>query len=303
LVRTLVLGTRGRGFESLYSDCVSCRCWYSSPDCESGIRGFDSPLTPNFCFMYYVVQENVFSEPNYDNLMLALNRLELPYEVVRVYPIIDKMKVKTKRKDVFPFGSLKMARLSAKLNWTPGSQMNANHDYLVYKDYYKENLLNWDSKIYKFSDNFFSEELFFCRPTKDTKVFTGKVFDMQQWREFVWFALNCGHTTILDKDTEIQVSTVKKIQQEIRFWIVRGEIVTASQYRLGNRVVLNDVIDKAAYDYCKKMIEIYQLNDAFVMDICLTNGEYKIVECGCINCAGFYKADMQKLLMKLEEVF
>jgi hypothetical protein len=253
--------------------------------------------------MYYVVQENVFNEANYDNLVLALDKLFLPYEIVKVKAFINSFRVQTKRKDVFPFGSLKMARLSVKRGWRPGSQMNANHDYLVYRDYYKENLLNYDSRIQKFGDDFFSKELFFARPTKDTKVFTGRVFDMQEWRDFVAYSLTNGHSTLLDIDTEIQISTVKKIQQEIRFWIVKGEIVTASQYRLGNRLILSDDIDKAAYKFCYKMIDIFQLNDAFVMDLALTENGYKIVECGCINCAGFYKADMQKLLMKLEDSF
>ena len=253
--------------------------------------------------MYYVVQENVFNEANYDNLVLALDKLSLPYEIVKVKAFLKTFRVKTKRKDVFPFGSLKMARLSAKRGWQPGSQMNANHDYLVYRDHYKENLLNYDSRIQKFGDDFFSKEIFFARPTQDTKVFTGKVFDMEQWRDFVAYSLTNGHTTLLNIDTEIQICSVKKIQQEIRFWIVKGEIVTASQYRLGNRLVLNENIDQAAYEYCKKMVDIFQLNDAFVMDLALTENGYKIVECGCINCAGFYKADMQKLLMKLEDSF
>lgn len=253
--------------------------------------------------MYYVVQENVFRETNYNNLIIALDRLALPYEIVQVFPFIDTMKIETKRKDVFPFGSLKMARISTELGWKPGSQMNANHDYLVYKDFYKENLLNWDSKIYKFGDEFFSKEIFFVRPTKDTKVFTGRVFDMEEWEEFREFSLTNGYSTLLDVNTEIQVSTVKKIQQEIRFWIVKGEIVTASQYRLGTRLVLSENVDQSAYDFCKKMIKLFQLNDAFVMDVCLSDNKYKIVECGCINCAGFYKADMQKLIMKIEESF
>ena len=32
--------------------------------------------------MYYVVQENVFREENFDNLIIALNRLDLPYEII-----------------------------------------------------------------------------------------------------------------------------------------------------------------------------------------------------------------------------
>lgn len=52
------------------------------------------------------------------------------------------------------------------------------------------------------------------------------------------------------------------------------------------------------------MVKIYQLAEAFVMDICevLVNDkpEYKIVECGCFNSAGFYKADMYKMIEALE---
>ena len=253
--------------------------------------------------MYYIVQENVFKEENYDNLIMALDRLELPYEVVKVLPFVETIEFKTDRKDVFPFGSLKMARVSAQYGWKPGSQMNENHDYLVYSLSYKENLLNYDSKIYKFGEEFFSKDVFFARPTKDTKVFTGRVFDMEEWREFRNHSLTNGHSTVLDVNTEIQVSSVKRIQQEIRFWIVKGKIATASIYKIGNTVLYDDKVDSDAYDYCYKMIDLFQLNDAFVMDICMVDGKYKIVECGCINCAGFYKSDLQKLLISLEESF
>jgi hypothetical protein len=253
--------------------------------------------------MYYIVQENVFNEENYDNLIQALNRLKLKYEIVKVLPFIETMEFKTKRKDVFPFGSLKMARISKDLEWYPGSQMNDNHDYLVYKEYYRHNLLNYDSKIYKFGDDFFSKDPFFARPTKDTKVFTGQVFDMESWEIFREKQLTNGHSTTLSLDTEIQVSSVKRIQKEIRFWIVKGRIITASQYKLGNRRALSNVVDQSAYYFCRHMVREFELNEAFVMDICLINNEYKIVECGCINCAGFYHADMQLLLIALENAF
>lgn len=254
--------------------------------------------------MHYIVQENTFNEPNFDNLIIGLEKLNLSYEIVKVIPFLDKIEFETNRKDVFPFGGLTMARISKKYGWKPGFMINENYDFMIYKDYYKDHLLNYDSKIIKFGDeDFFSEKIFFARPTKDTKVFTGREFDMEQWREFRDYSLTNGHSTVLDKDNEIQISTIKKIQQEIRFWIVKGEIVTASQYRLGGRLLFNDNIDSAGYDYCREMIKIFQLNDAFVMDICLSNDEYKIVECGCINCAGFYKADMQKIIFAIEERF
>lgn len=252
--------------------------------------------------MFYIVQENTFNEPNHDNLIGGLEKLDLPYEIVKVVPFIDGIEFVTDRKDVFPFGGLTMARLTKQYGWKPGFMLNENYDFDVYSKYYGENLLNYDSKIIRFGDeDFFNEKVFFARPTEDTKVFTGKEFDMETWRNFVKYCFTNGHSTVLNKDTKIQISTIKKIQQEIRFWIVKGEIVTGSQYRLGGRLLFNDVVDSSAYDYCREMLKLFQLNDAFVMDVCLSNGEYKIVECGCINCAGFYKADMQKILFAIEE--
>jgi len=260
---------------------------------------------PNFKLkiMYYVVQKNVFREENYDNLIIALNRLELPYEIVDVLPFVDTFEFKTTRKDVFPFGAVKMSRIAKELDWNPGSQLCDNHDYNVYSKYYKENLLNYDSRIIRFGDDFFQTERFFARPTLDTKVFTGHVFDMGEWIKFRDESIVNGHSTLLNTDTEIQISSVKNIQKEIRFWIVKGEIATASQYSLGGRFCVNENVDQSAYDFVNRMIKIFELNDTFIIDACLVKGEYKIVECGCTNSAGFYRADMQKLLMKLEDAF
>lgn len=253
--------------------------------------------------MYYIVQENVFKDDSYFRLFDALDRLGLEYEIVTLPPFIENFEFQTKRKDVFPFGAVKMSRLSKKFDWYPGSQLCENHDYEVYSKYYKDNLLNYDSEIVRFGDDIIRDGRFFARPTEDTKIFTGQVFDMYTWREFKKERIKNNRTSILTEDTKIQISSVKKIQKEIRFWIVKGEPVTASQYTLGGNFHLDDIIDDDAYDYVRKMIKIFELNETFTMDICLVNGEYKIVECGCVNSAGFYKADLIKLLISLENAF
>ena len=51
------------------------------------------------------------------------------------------------------------------------------------------------------------------------------------------------------------------------------------------------------------MVDLFQLNGAFVIDICDTDKGWKIVECNCINCAGFYDVDIQKMLMAIEDHF
>ena len=233
--------------------------------------------------------------------------MELPYEVVKVLPFVEDFEFKTNRKDVFCFGSVKMARLAKKYKWFPGSQLNDNHDYRVYSKYYKENLLNYDSIVQKFGDDINERTLFFARPCEDTKTFTGKVFDMYEWIEFRDNHLNSEYETSLTKDTDIQVSSVKKITKEFRFWIVGGKVVTGSLYRMGYFINRSEIVDDGALEFCKEMVKIYKIANSFVMDICEViidgNSEYKIVELGCINSAGFYSANMPKLINAIEEEF
>ncbi len=254
--------------------------------------------------MHYVVQENTFKEVHYDKLINSFEKLKLTYEIVKVRPFIDTFDYQTNRKDVFVFGALKLADMARKLDWVPGAIVGPNHDFTVYSQYYGDNLLNYDSKIYKFGDEIpFTSNFLFFRPVLDSKVFTGQVFNQFEWKIKQYDLLNNGHVTSLTKDTLIQVSTSKWIDKEIRFWVVDGKIVTGSQYRLGNRNVLDDRIDLDAIIFAQEMVDIYQLDKSFVMDVCLTDAGYKIVECGSISCAGFYKSDVQKTIIALEKCY
>ena len=174
--------------------------------------------------MHYIIQENIFKENNYNIIIETLDKLNLSYQIVRIFPFIDKMvdindipedndfnvdelpelELNNNQK-IFVFGSVKMARVSAKKNWYPGSFMNENHDFEVYSKYYRDNLLNYDSEILKVSDRInWDIELKFIRPTKDSKAFTGKVFSKDEWDLFL----------------ENNLENVKIVYQELvdRYW-------------------------------------------------------------------------------------
>lgn len=250
--------------------------------------------------MHYVLQENTFREENHDVLVKTLERAGLSYEIVKVLPFVEDFEFKTDRKDVFCFGAVKMSRLATKYGWNPGSLLNSNHDYRVYSEHYRENLLNWDSSVQRFADPI-EHDVFFARPCEDTKTFTGRVFDQTQWKEFRDRHLKSGHSTSLNDDTPIQVSSPKNITKEFRFWIVGEEVVTASLYRMGGWINYSEIVDDGAWEFAQRMVKVFRLADSFVMDICEVNSEYKIIECGCINSAGFYLANMQKLVTALEK--
>jgi len=253
--------------------------------------------------MYYIIQENLFREEGHARLIGVLDCFGIPYEIVKIIPFIDEVKYITLRKDVFVFGSLKLARLAKKYKWFPGAVVTSNHDYEVYSKHYKEHMLNYDSRICSITDNFdwkFNQQ--FIRPCLDSKVFVGQVFDKEDW-VFFRDGLFRGDLTSLTKHTRIQVASPKKITQEVRFWVVGGRIVTQSIYRRGYFLCHSNIVDNDAIDFAQRMLDIFQLARAFVIDIGLTDDGWKIIECGSISCAGFYEADMQKIVMSLEDEY
>lgn len=250
--------------------------------------------------MYHVIQENCFREANYNNLIEAVKRLELDYEIVKVFPFLEDFDYKTDRKDVMVWGGTKIARLAAKLNWQPGSFLNDNHDFLVYKSEYGEELFNYNSRIIEFQEDIEWPDAFFARPTSDGKAFTGKVFNKEDW---IWFRDRTIDEEYTDPSEKIQICGIKKIFKEARFWVVKGKIISGSIYKTGFRVYSDPLVDPDAYEYAQRMVDKFQLADAFVIDLCLGEDGWKILELGCINSAGFYAADMQKIVMALELAF
>lgn len=253
--------------------------------------------------MHYVVQQHVFKEHNYNIIFEALERLGLSFEVVEFKD--GKFDFKTDRKDVFPFGSIKLANISTQQDWNPGSFYGGNHDFMVYKDKYQDNLLNYDSNIQKLNEpiDWFPNEMKFIRPCADSKIITGAVFTKTKWEDKL---IELDNNPFFTKDRFedlIQVGPVKKIYKEARIWIVDGKVVTSSYYRYGANVEWMENVEPEGLEFAQRMVDIYQVADAFVMDICNTPDGWKIVEINCINCSGFYKGDMQKVLIALENKF
>ncbi len=275
--------------------------------------------------MFYLIQQNIYSEKHHETLLQNLERMGLEYELVRLIPFVNEMEFTTERKDVFVFGAVKMAHLANVYGFKPGSMYNENHDFTVYGSKYGELMLNHDSIVMNF-DNPLPEDdkwtMFFARPCGDTKTFTGQVYMRHSWDEYVADMLS-GKQLLYEGESfedvekrlnktraeKVMISPLKEIAVEIRCWIVGGKVVTMSEYKRGRRVVYKNVDDQDwLRDRVQSYVDIYQPAEAFVMDVCQLVGDHegnelKIVEINCINCAGFYDANMQVLLNSIEEKF
>lgn len=262
--------------------------------------------------MHYVIHTNVFKETSWNVLMNWIQRNNISYEILPWKPYVSSVKIKSKRKDIWCWGSVSLSKLAHKYKWKPGSMLNKNHDIEVYGKYYGKNMLNHDGITMCLADPLPDwAEYFFARPTKDTKSFTGQLFSREAWNEWVAQALevadNNDHISAkppLMRDTKVQIAPLKQIEQEIRCWVVNGKVVTASRYKLGARVIYQNYDDESYFiEFAQKMVDLYQPAEAFVIDICLANGELKVVEINCINCSGFYHGNMNKLMEAVENHF
>lgn len=131
---------------------------------------------------------------------------------------------------------------------------------------------------------------------QDTKSFTGRLFN---WEHFV--SWRDDHHAI--GDAWVAMSSPKTIFREYRFFVVDGELVTWSQYKLGNTVTwhLSDVDDDIK-EFAQKMVNIWQPARAFVIDIALTQEGCKIVELNNINSAGFYGSNINRFIVAIENM-
>lgn len=253
--------------------------------------------------MYYIIQKNVFHDERYDEIFRVLKELNLPFEEVSFNPTSSEFEIKTKRIDVFVYGSVKLAKATANYNWIPGSFYGNNHEYESYSIGFGENILNCGSIVRKFSDNFEWEnkQTLFIKPSVDAKVFTGKVFSKPEWDDFVYNTLNSQENNRVQPTTSIQISKSYHIFKEARVWIVNRNVVTSSYYLFHGNIDYEENVSQEGLAFASEMAQLYNVADAYVMDICETFEGWKIMEVNCINSAGFYKADVKKIIVALEK--
>lgn len=253
--------------------------------------------------MYYIVQKNLFRERNFDILINLFQKRNIQYEIIDWIPFQEEIPIHTDKKNIMCFGGVSLTKAAQKYGWWPGVFYNSNHDMEVYFWHYMPHMLNGDGYFMRSQDELpeWLPEEFFARPADDTKLFNGGLFSKKGWNQNMRAYLEIKKG--LEHNVKIFVAPDKQyIAKEIRCWIVEGKVITMSQYKLGILAhQKNYDHDEEARAFAQKMADIYVPSRAFVLDICLYQGEWKVVEINCINSAGFYEANMDKLLTALEE--
>jgi hypothetical protein len=264
--------------------------------------------------MKWVLQNNIYEEEGFKDLLSALERHGADVVHVKVVPFEGSLEavegeLPKPGDDAIVLGSYTLSRVAKQMGWRPGSFLD-NLDWRVQHSHWGDRMLNSDAKIFEFDSVPFQEMPFFLRPVHDTKAFSGLVLDWGQYVEWrdglrrlpeladpVYDPLGVNLLTLA---TPVMVCSKKEIYTETRCWVVEGRVITSSQYKLGTlkRYQAPEFTDMRVHDFVESLG--WYPNPAHVIDIAEGPNGLSVIEVNNLNSAGFYKGDMQRVIAAIE---
>lgn len=256
--------------------------------------------------MHWIVEFNKFNEARYDEVISTLHSGRITHSVIKTIPFSDTIEPNLFISGpVAVIGSYTLVRIAAAREWGPGVFMSPQIDLLYYgaEAVLRPHLLNSDGEPRLFGDVKLTAPMF-VRPTGDGKQFIGKVYapdEFEAWQELIRRGEQESGMEITS-NSPVWVATPKEIIAEYRFFVVDGEIVASSMYKLNGVKREDDWVPRQATEFAQRMVALWQPDRAFVIDIAEgpNTSQFKIVEYNCINAAGWYKANVSKIIQAID---
>jgi hypothetical protein len=155
-------------------------------------------------------------------------------------------------------------------------------------------LLNQSAIYIPIKDNLktsFNERKF-IKPSRDLKAFDAGILEIGVSVEDFIMSKDRQPFFI---DENLVVSDVIEMNDEFRFFVVDGEVVSGSYYRKGGIVGEHAIVPEIMFDIAKEYTAMYTPADIYTLDLArLKDGSVKIVEYNCFNCSGVYLCDLVK---------
>lgn len=175
-------------------------------------------------------------------------------------------------------------------------------------------LAQWGSKMFNVDARFYSfgqlvqqglpaDSRWFIRPDGDTKAFSGTVMsfdEIQAWHSKV-APFEGGSVT---SNTEVMIALPRLPEKEWRCFVVNKQITATCRYAQYGELAVNKTDAPAEMlAFIQDCIAQYTPHAIFVMDIALYQGNYYLLECGCMNSTGFYDTDTENVIQAINEHF
>jgi hypothetical protein len=240
--------------------------------------------------MRFLLQKNIWNEPGYDRLLASIARQSF-YEEVELIPFTTEFVQQVQSAPDVIFGSNRFVNVCRDKGFPVFKTFDPGERF-----YPRRYWLNAAGEYQKLKDLRIDRPVF-LKP-KTEKFFTGLVVHCQEDLQKIQFASSEN-----EAEEWIWVSDPADIGEEIRFFIIQGKAVTASQYK--NRgVAKHQTIPDShpSWQFVEEVLRHGTVDSAFVMDVCRTPGGWFIVELNNLNSSGLYHCDTDRIVGALEEM-
>lgn len=205
-------------------------------------------------------------------------------------------------------GSLTLMRyIQQNRRWRPGGWCSFdNLACSIYYAYFGSHMLNRNytflpiAEALRRHDRLFStfgrQNTVFVRPDSVDKSFSGKLVDRNAFVDLLQPHAN-------DPTLLVMVSEPQPIRFEWRLFVQRGRVFASSQYRLNGQTNVASDVPVTVIDFAENVLAqtTWRPDPLFVVDVCDSNDELKIVELNSFSCSGQCAIDLQKYVSVASE--
>lgn len=257
--------------------------------------------------MKFLIQENSMNREQLYSIHEAVK--DFPFGFVKVLPFDDKITsdFPIEGKDWIPYGSTSFTNISAEKGFKglhyDLSKMNYSECVKNRDDMLNEGFIGTIEQALIYLEDNFPDDLFFVRPSEDTKQFAGYVDNVKNIIRHLEYMVECQSegTYSMSKDDMIVLSEPRIIQMEWRYFIIGGKIIDGSIYRSRGNLYKEHETDRDVLEEAQSLADRWLPDQCCVMDVALVDDELKVIEFNCINSSGFYDHDVDKIFKEWYE--
>ncbi len=136
----------------------------------------------------------------------------------------------------------------------------------------------------------------FVRPDSVDKSFSGKLIERDAFADLL-------RPYAIDPTLRVMVAEPLPIGYEWRLFIRHGSVVASSQYRRNGETSIAKDVPGSVIEYAEHVLSqlAWRPDPLFVMDVCESNDDFRIVELNSFSCSGQCAIDLQRYVSVASE--
>lgn len=254
----------------------------------------------------WIIEKDVFNTDHFNQMVSHMETAGIQHHVVRVKPFVHEIEGEVPQigydfEPVIIYGSIGAQKLAQRHGWKPGVWTGVG----LSEDSLRKELgrlyLNHDVEIFTFKTLFNDRSAkvprkFFVKPNSDTKEFAGFVSTPEEFQSWYLKMADIGYLDSQILDTEIAVSSAKKVGCEWRLLIVNGRVADYSIYRQYQSVMTAHECPQEVIQFAETCARRWSPYPVFGLDVCESEDGYSVVEYNCFNSMGLYAMDIPTVI-------